>query len=130
MTAKESTNLLRRMAQTCSSGTKRKLSELADEHGLESRNMRSRLIAKATDETRSESPLAYQVSKRKPSIFTADVDAFMVEQSIKWDGEFTWQEMADAINEKYSLPAGVPSYAGVRKHCINARLWSNDSRAI
>ena len=103
---------------TDANGKKEGVRDLADEFGVDDQYIDKNLLPRALGEQRSEDPLAFKVDERQPTIFTEDVDAFMVDQGLKWDGEFSWQEMADAVNKEYELPEGVPSHEGVRKHCI------------
>lgn len=64
LTAKQSTAVLGRIAAMNSDdrGVKRTLSDIAGDAGRARQHLRRRLIDRATDESRGDSPLAYQVS--------------------------------------------------------------------
>jgi hypothetical protein len=87
------------------------------------------LLKPALDASRGEQPLAFPVENRAPSIFTEDVDAFMAGQALLWDGDFSWAEMAAAVNKEYEYPAGVPSGEGCRKHCLKSG-WTDTKQRI
>ena len=93
------------------------VAELAEEFGRHRTFVTQHVIPRVLDESRTDRPLAYRVDHRGPVIFTEDVDAFMADQAIEWEGDFSWEEMAAAVNKEYSLPEGVPSREGVRLHC-------------
>lgn len=105
------------------------VAELELEAGVEPGYIRRCLLPKAQDTSRGENSLAFQVDKRGPVIFTEDVDAFMVDQALQWEGDFSWQEMAAAVNEAYGLPEGVPDGTGVRKHCLKSG-WTDTRQRI
>jgi hypothetical protein len=118
LTVAENTRMLARYAllKDGPNGKKEGVADLAAEFGVDERHITQGIVPRALDEQRSN-PMAHFVDNREPAIFTEDVDAFMVDQSVKWDGQFTWQELADAVNEEYELPEGVPTETGTRKHC-------------
>ena len=132
LSAAENTRLLGRYAQLKDgpNGKKEGVADLAAEFGVDAHFITHSLLPRALDDQRDEAPLAYQVDKREPVIFTEDVDAFMVDQGLKWDGEFSWQEMADAVNKEYGLPVGVPSASGTRKHCIEKAGWVDTKQSV
>jgi hypothetical protein len=103
--------------------------ELTDEQGVSRDFVTRSLVRPAMDESRSEQPLAHKVENRSPSIFTEDVDQFMAGQALLWDGDFTWAEMAAAVNKEYDLPPNVPSGEGCRKHCLQTG-WTDTRQRI
>ena len=78
------------------------------------------LLPAARDESRSENPLAFQTDERGPRILVPDVDEFMVDQALLWGGDFSWADMAAAVNQDFDFPDNVPSAEGVRLHCLGA----------
>ena len=103
--------------------------ELMDEAGVDKRFVGRSLLAPALDESRGEQPLSFPVENRSPSIFTEDVDEFMAGQALLWDGDFSWAELAAAVNKEYGLAPGVPSGSGCRKHCLQAG-WTDTRQRI
>ena len=87
------------------------------------------LLPNAMADDRGTSPLKTQVNNRKPRVFTEEMDQFMTDQALKWEGEFSWQDMANAVNEKFELEEGVPSLDGVRKHCIQIG-WTDTKQKV
>ena len=51
------------------------------------------LVKPAKDKSRTNR-FAYQVGKRKPRIFTEEVDEFMSKMCQEWEGKFKWDDMA------------------------------------
>ena len=97
-------------------GKKEGVKELADEFEVHRSHVTNDVIPRALDESRGKNPLAFSVENRCARIFTEEIDMFMVDKCIEWEGDFSWQEMATAVNREFSLPAGVPSAEGVRLH--------------
>lgn len=65
---------------------------LTEEFGRHREYVTQNIIPRALDDTRVEVPLAHRVDRRAPVIFTEDVDAFMCDQALEWEGDFSWAE--------------------------------------
>ena len=109
-----------------SNGKKEGVRDLCEEFAVDKDYVTDHLLFRGLDADRD---MEHKVDARKPTIFTEDVDEFMLEQGLKWDGDFSWQEMADAVNEKFELPPNSPSGEGVRKHCIEAG-WTDTKQQV
>ena len=73
-----------------------------------------------------DAPFKFDVSGRKPSVYSPRKDAFMEQQAEKWEGDFSWQEMADAIKEHFELEVDL-SDTGCRKHA-KKQGWTDTRR--
>lgn len=110
-------------------GKKEGVKELAEEFEVHRTHVAQSIIPRALDESRGDNPLAHSVENRGPRIFTEDIDMFMTEQAIEWEGDFSWQEMATAVNEHFALPQNVPSADGTRRHCLNSG-WTDTRQRV
>ena len=81
------------------------------------------LVKPAKDKSRTNR-LAYQVGKRKPRIFTEEVDEFMSKMCKEREGNFIWDDVAVTVNDEFNLAPGVPYGDATRKHCV-AHGWKN-----
>ncbi|KAL1518628.1 hypothetical protein AB1Y20_002916 [Prymnesium parvum] len=99
-------------------GLKEGVAELEQRYGVARGYIAKYLLPSALSDARGAAPLSHQTDKRRSRIFDAAIDEFMVDKGLEWDGDFSWQEMATAVNTQFELPSGVPSADGVRRHCI------------
>ena len=89
---------------------------LTEEYGVSRSYITQRLLPQAKDATR-KNRFHYQSHERKPRLFTPEVDDFVIDKGLQWEGDFTWKEMAQAVNKEFRLERGRPSAEGLRSHC-------------
>ena len=52
-----------------------------------------RVLGRACDDARGRDYLARKLATKERRIFTAEVDAFLQEQALKWEGDFSLPDM-------------------------------------
>ena len=128
LTEDEKVGVQAQVVDECVGATKNKVPAKIDgilkAAGVAKNYLRQCLNPQAKDKTRKHS-FAYQSGNRKPTIFTKQVDEFMLTKMCEECGRASsygmrWQSR---VNDQFNLAPGVSSDSATRKHCMAHAPW-------